>query len=263
MSRRVLWHSSCVTDASLLGAGQIRMIGPNGADKTTLMPSCLGAVPDRQPGTIGLNGRPARADVPSDQICHHGLARSFQITNLFQGCRSTKICGYPCERRAGTLQRLARYRSLCRRACETAELIKFLGLEGIEQIEERRVVGGQRLVPISASRLAPNRRCCCSTRQLAGLAAAERERVSDLVKNIAANIPVLIVEHDIDNVLGFSHTVTVMVRAGAADDRPARRQSRADRRVREICGTGIPEVVHDRTDEAEARRRAKSCVSIT
>jgi branched-chain amino acid transport system ATP-binding protein len=39
---------------------------------------------------------------------------------------------------------------------------------------------------------------------LAGLAAAERERVSNLVKTIARNIPVLIVEHDIDRVLGFS-----------------------------------------------------------
>ena len=35
---------------------------------------------------------------------------------------------------------------------------------------------------------------------LAGLAAAERERVSNLVKSIAANMPVLLVEHDIDRV---------------------------------------------------------------
>ena len=45
---------------------------------------------------------------------------------------------------------------------------------------------------------------------LAGLAAAERERVSNLVTTIASNIPVLIVEHDIDRVLAFSHRVTVM-----------------------------------------------------
>ena len=45
---------------------------------------------------------------------------------------------------------------------------------------------------------------------LAGLAAAERERVSELVKTVAASIPVLIVEHDIDRVLGISQRVTVM-----------------------------------------------------
>ena len=77
---------------------------------------------------------------------------------------------------------------------------------------------------------------------LAGLAAAERERVSNLVKNIAANIPVLIVEHDIDRVLGFSQRVTVMnqgevLMAGTPDE------VRTDRRVQEVyTGTGTPPV---------------------
>jgi len=80
-------------------------------------------------------------------------------------------------------------------------------------------------------------------------AAAERERVSNLVKNIAANIPVLIVEHDIDRVLGFSKTVTVMnqgeVLMSACPD-----AVRADLRVQEIyTGTGIPAVEHQRADE--------------
>ena len=86
---------------------------------------------------------------------------------------------------------------------------------------------------------------------LAGLAAAERERVSNLVKNVAANIPVLIVEHDIDRVLGFSHGVTVMnqgevLMTGTPD------AVRADRRVQQIyTGTGVPEVEHARTDAAK------------
>ena len=75
---------------------------------------------------------------------------------------------------------------------------------------------------------------------LAGLAAAERERVSNLVKNIAANIPVLIVEHDIDRVLGFSQRVTVMnqgevLMAGTPDE------VRADPRVQQVyTGAGTP-----------------------
>ena len=95
---------------------------------------------------------------------------------------------------------------------------------------------------------------------LAGLAAAERERVSNLIKNVAANIPVLIVEHDIDRVLGFSQAVTVMnqgevLMTGSPD------AVRADRRVQEIyTGTGIPEVEHSRSDESRGKPR-KSCVS--
>ena len=86
---------------------------------------------------------------------------------------------------------------------------------------------------------------------LAGLAAAERERVSNLVKNVAANIPVLIVEHDIDRVLGFSQQVTVMNQGEVLMTGPPE-AVRADRRVQEIyTGTGIPEVEHSRSDEVQ------------
>jgi energy-coupling factor transporter ATP-binding protein EcfA2 len=45
---------------------------------------------------------------------------------------------------------------------------------------------------------------------LAGLAAAERERVGNLVKTLSADIPVLLVEHDIDRVFRLADRVTVM-----------------------------------------------------
>jgi ABC-type branched-subunit amino acid transport system ATPase component len=83
---------------------------------------------------------------------------------------------------------------------------------------------------------------------LAGLAAAERERISNLVKNVAANIPVLIVEHDIDRVLGFSQTVTAMNQGEVLmSDTPE--AVRADRRVQEIyTGKGLPDVSQQRSD---------------
>jgi ABC-type branched-subunit amino acid transport system ATPase component len=133
---------------------------------------------------------------------------------------------------------------------ETAELIKFLGLEGIEEIEGGELsYGGQRLVDLGIA-LGSKPQVLLLDEPLAGLAAAERERVSNLIKNVAANIPVLIVEHDIDRVLGFSQAVTVMnqgkvLMTGSPD------AVRADRRVQEIyTGTGIPEVAHSRTDQA-------------
>src|SRR5258705_7594721 len=45
---------------------------------------------------------------------------------------------------------------------------------------------------------------------LAGLAAAERDRVGRLIKSISAEIPVLLVEHDIDRVFALADVVTVM-----------------------------------------------------
>jgi ABC-type branched-subunit amino acid transport system ATPase component len=133
---------------------------------------------------------------------------------------------------------------------ETAELMKFLGLEGIGQIQAGELsYGGQRLVDLGIA-LGSKPQVLLLDEPLAGLAAAERERVSNLVKNIAANIPVLIVEHDIDRVLGFSRTVTVMNQGEVLmTDCPD--AVRSDLRVQEIyTGTGIPAVEHQRVDDA-------------
>ena len=196
--------------------------------------------------------------MPSDLICHRGLARSFQITNLFRGLSiyenlrlSLQAQSIRCASTSG-----ATSTAIADIHAETAELIKFLGLEGIEAIEGGELsYGGQRLVDLGIA-LGSKPQVLLLDEPLAGLAAAERERVSNLVKNVAANIPVLIVEHDIDRVLGFSQRVTVMnqgevLMTGTPDE------VRADRRVQEIyTGTGIPEVEHSRSDEASGRSRA-------
>jgi branched-chain amino acid transport system ATP-binding protein len=238
-----------VIHASLqIGAGEIHaLIGPNGAGKTTLFNLVSGLFPTDS-GTIRLNGREIQG-VPSDLICHRGLARSFQITNLFKELSIYENLRLSLQARRDIRFNLWRdIDSYPDVHAETAELIKFLGLEGIEEIEGGELsYGGQRLVDLGIA-LGSKPQLLLLDEPLAGLAAAERERVSNLVKNIAANIPVLIVEHDIDRVLGFSQRVTVMnqgevLMTGTPD------AVRADRRVQEIyTGTGIPEVVHQRTD---------------
>src|SRR5258708_4743852 len=132
---------------------------------------------------------------------------------------------------------------------ETAELIKFLGLEGIEDIEGGELsYGGQRLVDLGIA-LGSKPQVLLLDEPLAGLAAAERERVSNLVERVAANVPVLIVEHDIDRVLGLSDRVTVMnqgevLMAGTPDE------IRSDPRVQEVyTGTGTPSATARVSDE--------------
>jgi branched-chain amino acid transport system ATP-binding protein len=242
-----------VSNASLrIGAGEIHaLIGPNGAGKTTLFNLVSGLYPT-DAGIIRLNGREIQG-VPSDLICHRGLARSFQITNLFKGLsiyenlrlslQAQSRCRFNIWRDIDSYPEIHR---------ETAELTKFLGLEGIEHTEGGELsYGGQRLVDLGIA-LGSKPQVLLLDEPLAGLAAAERERVSNLVKSVAINIPVLIVEHDIDRVLGFSQQVTVMnqgevLMTGSPD------AVRADQRVQQIyTGTGIPEVEHSRSDEARA-----------
>ena len=232
-----------VTNASLkVDAGEIHaLIGPNGAGKTTLFNLISGLFrPDT--GSVHLNGREIGGLQPY-RISPLGLARSFQITNLF---RSRSI--YENLRLSLQARHPARFNawhdidSYPEVHADTAELIRFLGLESIEEIEAGELsYGGQRLVDLGIA-LGSKPQVLLLDEPLAGLAAAERERVSNLVKNVAANIPVLIVEHDIDRVLGFSQRVTVMnqgevLMAGTPDE------VRADRRVQEVyTGTGAPPV---------------------
>ncbi|HET9734122.1 MAG TPA: branched-chain amino acid ABC transporter ATP-binding protein/permease, partial [Burkholderiales bacterium] len=200
-----------VSGASLaVRAGEIHaLIGPNGAGKTTLFNVASGMfAPDA--GTVSLRGEPIEGQAPH-RICRQGLARSFQITNLFKG-----LTIYENLRLSLQARHPARFNawrdadSYAEIHAETAELVKFLGLEGIEEIQGGELsYGGQRLVDLGIA-LGSKPRVLLLDEPLAGLAAAERERVSSLVKNVAAGIPVLIVEHDIDRVLGFSQTVTVM-----------------------------------------------------
>ena len=230
-----------VADASLaVHAGEVHaLIGPNGAGKTTLFNLVSGLITPDQ-GSVRLEGREIQR-MPIHRICAQGLARSFQITSLFRG-----LSIYENLRLSLQAQHPGRFNawrdsdSYAAVHAETGELMRFLGLEGIEEIEGGELsYGGQRLVDLGIA-LGCKPRVLLLDEPLAGLAAAERERVSNLVKNIATGIPVLIVEHDIDRVLGFSQRVTVMnqgevLLAGTPDE------VRVSARVQEVyTGSGTP-----------------------
>jgi branched-chain amino acid transport system ATP-binding protein len=232
-----------VSEAALsLHAGEIHaLIGPNGAGKTTLFNLISGLFP-ADAGLIRLKGEDIHR-LCDYEICRRGLTRSFQITNLFrrlpvyenlrlslQACHASR---FNCWRDIDAFDDIH---------AETAELIRFLGLEGIETIEAGALsYGGQRLVDLGIA-LGSKPHVLLLDEPLAGLAAAERERVSNLVTRIACRIPVLIVEHDMDRVFGFSHRVTVMNQgkvlvAGSPDE------VKCDPRVQEIyTGRGVPPV---------------------
>jgi len=247
-----------VSNASLgIASGQIHaLIGPNGAGKTTLFNLVSGLFPIDS-GSVRLNGVELTALRP-DNICQQGIARSFQITNLFrtlsiyENLRLSLQARHPG--RFNIWRDIDSYRDV---HDQTAELMRFLGLEGIETIEGGDLsYGGQRLVDLGIA-LGSKPQILLLDEPLAGLAAAERDRVANLVKSIAAGIPVLIVEHDIDRVLGFSHRVTVMnqgevLMAGTPED------VRSDARVQRVyTGTGTPPVTGRVADVARGTQLLK------
>ena len=223
-------------------AGQIHaLIGPNGAGKTTTF-NLISGMFAPSTGTVRLHGEPIQSLSP-DRICQQGLARSFQITNLFKGLTIQENLRLSLQARHPARFNCWRdVNSFPEVQAETAELMQFLGLQGMEQVLGADLsYGGQRLVDMGIA-LGSKPQVLLMDEPLAGLAAAERERVSRLVSTIASNIPVLLVEHDIDRVLSLSHRVTVMnqgevLMSGSPDE------VRTDERVQAIyTGTGTPPV---------------------
>ena len=213
------------------------LIGPNGAGKTTAFNLVSGLFsPDN--GTITLDGRSIAGLKPED-ITAAGVGRSFQITNLFSGLSAQENLRLAVQARSA--KRFAVWsstESLADVTADTAELIAFLGLSGIEQAEAASLsYGGQRLLDMGLA-LATCPRILLLDEPLAGLAVAERERIAALVKTLSAEIPVLFVEHDIDRVFRIADRVTVMNEGKVLVDGSVE-DARGDAKVREVyIGSG-------------------------
>ena len=228
-----------VQDASVaVGARSLHaLIGPNGAGKTTLFNLISGLVnPDR--GRVVLAGTDLTRAAPH-RIVAAGIARSFQITNLFPALSVHENLRLAVQARArGRFNGWTPTVAVQPVMQETAQLIRFLGLSGIERAEAGALsYGGQRLLDMGLA-LACAPRVLLLDEPLAGLAAAERERVAQLIKRIASDLPVLLVEHDIDRVFALADRVTVMNDGKVLFDGNAA-DTRGSQAVREIyIGSG-------------------------
>src|SRR5262245_13187988 len=217
------------------------LIGPNGAGKTTAFNLVSGLLPP-DAGTIRLGGDDI-SGLPSDRICGAGIGRSFQITNLFPTLPVAANLRLAIQARHPSRFDLWRSaRAIGEIEEETAALILYLGLDGIESAEAGALsYGGQRLVDMGLA-LATKPRLLLLDEPLAGLASAERERVAALIKKLSADVPVLLVEHDIDRVFRLADHVTVMNEGRVLLDGTVD-EARSSRRVQEVyIGSGAAHV---------------------
>src|SRR5215204_1583714 len=185
------------------------LIGPNGAGKTTAFNLISGMfVPDD--GEILLRGR-SIAGLSPEAITAAGIGRSFQITNLFPALSVEENIRLAVQaRHPRRFDPWTAARSIDDIERETASLIRYLGVAGMEPAEAGALsYGGQRLLDMGLA-LATKPRLLLLDEPLAGLAAAERQRIGDIVKRISSDVPVLLVEHDIDRVFQIADAVTVM-----------------------------------------------------
>ena len=212
--------------------GEIRaVIGPNGAGKSTLF-NCLTGVLRPTEGRIVLEGENI-AGLPPHAISHKGIARSYQITNILPGATVLENARIAAQsRRHGW--------SLWRHHLAYADLVersrRVLAAVGLEDKEEELAAnlshGEQRTLEIGIA-LATEPRLLCLDEPTAGMSAAETRATMELVRRIAVDYTILIVEHDMEVVMGLAHTITVLHYGEVlAEGTPAEIQANA--RVQEV-----------------------------
>ncbi len=208
------------------------LIGPNGAGKTTLFNLISGTLPVSG-GAISLFGRDVTR-APAHKRAALGLARTFQITNLFPDLTVLENCLLAVQAlspvKFSMLRPVTAYGHLRQRARAILEAV------GLESVAEARVNvlshGEQRQLEIALA-LAGRPRVLLLDEPTAGLSPAESRLMAGLIGGLDPAITVLMIEHDMDIALELSPTVTVLHYGRVIAD-GSREEIRADPQVREI-----------------------------
>ncbi len=197
-------------------AGEILgLIGPNGAGKTTVFNLVTG-VYRATAGDILLDGRPIGGRRPS-AICALGIARTFQKIRVFSRLTVTKnvVLGRHSRTRAGVLGAVLApawvRREQAAAEARARELLEFVGLADRAGEEARNLAHGQQRLLEIARALATEPKLLLLDEPAAGLTGEEAEALVRLVARIRdQGVTVVIIEHDMDVVMGLSDRLVVL-----------------------------------------------------
>ncbi len=202
-----------VNDVSLkIRRGSIHaLIGPNGAGKTTcfnLLTKFL--TPSR--GRIAYNGRDITTMKPAD-VARLGLVRSFQISAVFGHLSVLENVRVALQRQRGGSFDFWRSEKILDGYNDRArELIAAVGLEGFETAHAVELSYGRKRALEIATTLALEPEMMLLDEPTAGMTHEDVGRISALIKRVAANRTVLMVEHNLSVVSDLSDTITVLAR---------------------------------------------------
>ena len=187
------------------------LIGPNGAGKTTCF-NLLTKFLQPTRGRIVFKGRDITALAPAD-VARLGVVRSFQISAVFPHLSVLENVRIALQRHRGGSFDFWRSKRVLDALNERAiELISDVGLSDVVQVAAVELPYGRKRALEIATTLALNPEMLLLDEPTAGMGHEDIERIATLIKTVAANRTVLMVEHNLSVVANLSHRITVLTR---------------------------------------------------
>jgi branched-chain amino acid transport system ATP-binding protein len=215
-----------------LPAGQVTaLVGPNGAGKTTVFNLITGNLRADE-GRATLRGQSILGLRPW-QVARLGVARSYQVTNIFGDltvfenlriAAQSRVTHYRCW---GNAERLTAVNA------RAADILRLLGLHLKRDVRAAELSHGeQRYLEIGIA-LATDPDFLLLDEPTAGMSPEETRRTAEFIRKLAGRVTIVLVEHDMEVVMGISDRITVLNYGQVlADGTPAEIRQNADvRRV--------------------------------
>jgi branched-chain amino acid transport system ATP-binding protein len=202
-----------VTDGVSLTVGPRELhaiIGPNGAGKTTLVHQISGLAAS-DAGRIEFNGEDVTA-LPMDARARAGLVRSFQIVSILPGFSALENVALAVQARSGSS-----FRFTGDAAAEPAlndvamTLLARFGLAARSGFTAGLLSHGEKRQLELAIAMATAPRLLLLDEPLAGTSREESSRVIATLKELKREVPIILVEHDMEAVFALADRVSVLV----------------------------------------------------
>ena len=195
------------------------LIGPNGAGKTTCFNQLTKFLTPTS-GRIVFDGTDITAEKPA-HIARRGVVRSFQISAVFPHLTVLENVRIALQRRLGTSFRFWQSeRSLSQLDAEAMELLRAVDIEKYAALPAVEISYGRKRALEIATTLAMNPTLMLLDEPTQGMGSEDVDRIRQLIKRVAANRTVLMVEHNMSVVSSIADTITVLQRGATLAEGP-------------------------------------------
>lgn len=192
-----------------LEEGEVRaIIGPNGAGKSTFFNLLTGILPPSG-GDIFFKGEKITGLRP-DQVSKKGIARSYQITNIFMNLTAYENVRIAAQSRQRSFDPFRHYSALRETEKQARAILETLQISPHAEMPASALSHGEQRRLEIAIGLATTPSLLLLDEPTAGMSPTETDEIIQLVKKISRDLTIIIVEHDMNVVMQLAQKISVL-----------------------------------------------------